>query len=518
MFKKRRSIFLIVVGILVAAFFLLGDRLSSGATAQLGYIQFMGVVVGVALIVLGMLTYFFPVAQWLTYYFVKNDAIDPSARAKQLVLLGSVFAFITSILYQVPEFSSLAAWPYTDWLINYSSGFTRRGLVGELVYAVSAYVSPQAFTASIAWLILGIVALGYLRLCLRASNALNATNILAALMMPTLLLFYFKDHQAFGRKETVGYLILLLHLWIVEKFIRKRVQHASPNLNYYYIWYGMVAVFILPATFFIHEVNFFLFLPAHAMITWSLLNQCSEAGLPGNVRKLILFYTPSFITYSGIFFLGRSSNAAAKTICMQWQEIGAIAPSSCPGAMAALPLTLQQAVSASLDMSLSHFLVSAFAIILFGVTTFYFVTEIIYSIAQNTNSEQESAYSFVYRGHALAMGINYMLVPFLFSIPVYIMGTDTGRWLAVTCTNYAMISMSMELNLIEYSLYTQSDNRSRRLPLAHSQFFTTIGKTTVWYYTETVILLVLIFFMQLPHTRIADPLLLLAEPLSGLLK
>src|SRR5919109_2416837 len=90
------------------------------------------------------------------------------SRVNTLILGVFIFFLSTKILYWLPRDifgDSLNLWVYTDWLIDYSSGLTRRGLAGELLYLASTLVRPYIFATLLSWLIFGVVVFGYLRLC-----------------------------------------------------------------------------------------------------------------------------------------------------------------------------------------------------------------------------------------------------------------------------------------------------------------------------------------------------------------
>ena len=62
-----------------------------------------------------------------------------------LILLVFIFFLTNQLLFWlVKDFFSngLNTWVYTDWLIDYSAGFVRRGLSGELIRAAAGFINP----------------------------------------------------------------------------------------------------------------------------------------------------------------------------------------------------------------------------------------------------------------------------------------------------------------------------------------------------------------------------------------
>lgn len=89
-------------------------------------------------------------------------------------------------VFQKDVSEGLSLWTYTDWLIDYSSGFVRRGLSGELIHIVSDYIHPQLFVAILAWVIFLSVVFGYAHLLSRSIKTLPAFLFAALLFLPVL--------------------------------------------------------------------------------------------------------------------------------------------------------------------------------------------------------------------------------------------------------------------------------------------------------------------------------------------
>src|SRR5262245_62298440 len=97
--------------------------------------------------------------------------VSSFSRVNILILGVYVFFLSTKIMYWLPRdllTDSLYSWVYTDWLIDYSSGFTRRGLAGGLLSVASIFVHPYILATFLSWLIFAAVVCGYLRLCIRS--------------------------------------------------------------------------------------------------------------------------------------------------------------------------------------------------------------------------------------------------------------------------------------------------------------------------------------------------------------
>ena len=49
--------------------------------------------------------------------------------------------FFFAIFFFLQKYNNLVEWTISEWLINYQGGFTRRGLIGEIVFQFSTFFS-----------------------------------------------------------------------------------------------------------------------------------------------------------------------------------------------------------------------------------------------------------------------------------------------------------------------------------------------------------------------------------------
>ena len=150
-----------------------------------------------------------------------------------LMLLVFSAAWIREFLYWLPKDArgaSLNYWAYTEWLIDYSQGFIRRGLSGEIWRLVPAAVSRLEFVAVLSWVLILLSAAGYIRLLARSWKAFHPLTLFGLLFLPSLFFFYLHDHDAIARKEILGYLTILLHLLVLESIFPLKTGSA-PSEN-----------------------------------------------------------------------------------------------------------------------------------------------------------------------------------------------------------------------------------------------------------------------------------------------
>ena len=102
---------------------------------------------------------------------VKYFLTQPRLILNSILLFVFSAAWIRDLLYWLPKDAfetSLNYWAYTDWLIDYSQGFIRRGLSGEIWRLVPAAVSPIELIAVFSWILILAIAFGYVRLLVRS--------------------------------------------------------------------------------------------------------------------------------------------------------------------------------------------------------------------------------------------------------------------------------------------------------------------------------------------------------------
>jgi hypothetical protein len=116
------------------------------------------------------------------------------------------------------------------------------------------------------------------------------------------------------------------------------------------------------------------------------------------------------------------------------------------------------------------------------------------------------------------MAVKYFFLPMLSSLPLYAMAGDSGRWFAVGCINYSMISLCKEINYVEFGIAKAYKSRlvtliekcrSWNKPLANQY--------EAWgFVSALLILLFVMFYIRLPHCCIRSAFL--AEPLRSLVR
>jgi hypothetical protein len=398
---------------------------------------------------------------------VNSFLARPRLILNSLLLFVFSAAWIHEFLYWLPKDAfgtSLNYWAYTDWLIDFSQGFIRRGLSGEIWRLVPAAVSPIEFVAVFSWILILAMAFGYVRLLARSRLTLHPLTLFGLLFLPSLFFFYLHDHDAIGRKEILGYVTVLLHLFVVEKSFPLGDSSALPdgNMRRYVMWLTPVAVILLPAIILVHEGNFLMFVPLHGMITLTVLRMKAPRDFKRAALWTGLLYLPAALSFGAVYLTGTSSYQTLLGICEKWAAAGALREGSCllppdklsgstlPGSF--IPMQWSLARAAYITRTIISMNWGAWILILptLGISLWYLVRQAVYSNLRSRSPQFFSPQSAL-RYSGLFFN-KYFLIPLLLSLPVYFTAYDYGRWFTVTCINFSMLAVSANLPCREFAL------------------------------------------------------------------
>jgi hypothetical protein len=446
---------------------------------------------------------------------IKSFLAQPRLIFNSLFLFIFSAAWIRELLYwfHTDAFgTSLNYWAYTDWLIDYSQGFIRRGLSGEIWWLVPAALLRLEFVTVLSWFLILAAAFGTVRLLARSWKTIHPLTLFGLLFLPSLFFFYLHDHDALARKEMLGYLTLLLHLLVIEKTFPLAGGSTPPdgNLRRYLLWLLLVSVILLPAIILVHEGNFLLFVPLHFMITLAVLQMHSLRSLRSSRtfwRAALwtgLLYLPAALTFGAVYLAGTPGYATLLGLCNKWLAAGALQDGSCvlppnqlsgstlPGSFNPMGWTLAQAAHYTLEIISMHLATWLLILPALGVCLWYLVRQALYSMLRARSGQPFSPraarrYTGVFFG-------KYFLIPLLFSLPVYFTAYDYGRWFTVTCINFVMLAVSLNLPCREFAhrkkeTAAESTDTDSRKHLDHRLVF----------YGVSILICILAVVLWLPH-------------------
>jgi hypothetical protein len=116
--------------------------------------------------------------------------------------------FILYSKHDVGNDSSLS-----DWLINYSGGFVRRGLIGQLVIEFSNFFSFKLRDSILIFQVFFFI-IYYFLVFLFLRKVTNNRLIVLTIFSPIFILYPIAEIEAFGRKETIIFLFVTLYFFL----------------------------------------------------------------------------------------------------------------------------------------------------------------------------------------------------------------------------------------------------------------------------------------------------------------
>jgi len=440
---------------------------------------------------------------------IKSLLTQPRLILNSLLLLVFSAAWIRAVLYWLPQDgrgTSLNYWAYTDWLIDYSQGFIRRGLAGEIWRLIPAAVSPLKFVAVFSWILILAVAFGYVRLLARSWKIYHPLTLFGLLFLPSLFFFYLHDHNAIARKEILGYVTVLLHLLIIEKSFPLGDGSALPegNSRRYVQWLIPVAVLLLPAIILTHEGNFLMFVPLHGMITLTVLRMEAPRKFKQAALWSGLLYLPAALAFGAVYLAGTPSHQTLLGICEKMLAAGALREDSCvlppdrlsgstlPGALIPMEWLLGKAVYITWTIIAMHWRAWIVMLPILGVSLWYLVRQAVYAMLRSRSPRPFSPQA-ARRYTGLFFG-KFFLIPLLFSLPVYFTAYDYGRWFTVTCINCALLAVSAHLPCWEFALRTQAAEGGSAAAASQAHL-----DNQLVFYGVSIVICILALVLWLPH-------------------
>jgi len=157
-----------------------------------------------------------------------------------------IFLFILSIFYLSSVYLSKTNNSLAEWVINYSGGFVRRGIIGEFISRISLYSKMPLRDIFLIFQI--IIYFFYYILIYWLIHPIKKNYLVyIAIFSPVFFSFGLYELEALGRKEILMYIFFILNFYFFYKF---------KNINVVYI-FSYLSLTILMLS---HEAVIFYFL------------------------------------------------------------------------------------------------------------------------------------------------------------------------------------------------------------------------------------------------------------------
>jgi hypothetical protein len=318
------------------------------------------------------------------------------------------FLFICFIYNSVQIFqyaSDKYAYQYGDWLINYSNGFVRRGLGGEIIYYFS-YFFNKNIQISYFFILIILLSIFYYK----SFTLINKINlnffILILFFSPFLFLFFTLNHKAGIRKEILLYIYFL---FLINSLFKSYIK----NIEWKYILF-------FPILLLIHEGLFF-FSPFIILVFLSVIDKNNYKKI---FFQLIIFILLIFFILMLIFFFKGDLN----TINIICDSLKQYAYNNCKntGAISWLAVDANSYINQTINIHDSRGYFYWLVNVIYGFFPFIFF------FLSNSFFFNKKIYLLNFFNTKIINLINiFIIILVLFLFPLFLLAIDWGRWFSI---------------------------------------------------------------------------------------
>jgi hypothetical protein len=311
------------------------------------------------------------------------------------IFLISVFSYV----FYFSLTNIVNYWTYSEIHINYSLGFTKRGLLGSIMlYLESIGISKKIFFSIIFYLL----TLFNIYLFLNLINRFKKNHIFFFIFFslnPALLLFSFYDLGGYARTEIFGISVCLLHALLAQSFYYHKTDTQK------YLKLSFIIIYPLSfATILIHELNI-LFLSFHFFTTFLILKKNKFKEIE-NFKYLIIL---NLIFIFFIIFL-LLTHPFTKEFAKKLYDNLPNKDGTSFWIWESIALSFSERINTQIiDMS-GSILLYLFILLFYIAPIFFFLT---------ITSEKNKFY---------LINIIFSIIPFIF---LFFIGIDWGRWIHI---------------------------------------------------------------------------------------
>ncbi|NEO84102.1 MAG: hypothetical protein F6J87_07590 [Spirulina sp. SIO3F2] len=390
-------------------------------------------------------------------------SLNQNCTIKYVVLL--LFTAIYCLfLFDNIQAQNFGWYNYTEWFVNYSGGFIRRGLPGQalLILAQNGIITPFRAAFALGYFGILLVTALYLWQLIRNMRRQTVLSLIALLFLPVLPLFLLTIP---GKKEIFGFLLVALNLKLVgDRIVQLKAQQLSElndsdwqtverkySLQILFIFNALAIPLILS-----HEAIFFLSLPVNIAISYVFLSM--RNGRQVAAFKALLLYIPTYLIFL-LCFIGKGDSATTAAICESWKSLELMDCDASSGSW----LFIGHSWASHTFHFNKHILEHRSYLFYFiaGIINLFFVicTSLKTLLSHPGILGVSATVKQKYLNGFLA---RYLWLPLIVSIPLYLLGWDWGRWLSAVLLNYAFCALSPQLAQLEWARVNRNQQSSDR--------------------------------------------------------
>ncbi|MBR8832076.1 MAG: hypothetical protein Cpurp_12820 [Chlorogloea purpurea SAG 13.99] len=448
-----------------------------------------------------------------------------------------IFAFSIVNAWIIRE--ALSKYVFDEWLINYSHGFVRRGLVGTFLMFIhdKFYISIDGIRKIIlhfSYIIYCIFSIIYITKVNNLKKQLSLENLVVFLFLPCLIVFPIRDLNIIGRKDFFFLFGLAVNLFFVTRYVMTlkasseiiSSQEDSPisnkEINKYcyslFIWFNLLSI----PTALIHEAIIFLGIPLNMMITGSLVS--SKLTKRKSINLTLAIYLPTILV-AVLCMLARGNEEIAVGICNSWHKYSTIATKFSSDCITELPNTLKFFNISNTSVIkmviknnirgnnglvfLSWLLVFSLNVVILIRASYTLIKNSVEKFNQKLSREESPIYEYPVNFNDVftIFSFKYLFIPFIFSLILYVSALDWGRWFFIISVSYALCVLSPSLLELEiYSFYRKQKRLRWLYPIysTYSQVIICLNTLNekIFRPIYLFILIYTILMIRIPHYRI----------------
>ena len=337
--------------------------------------------------------------------------INKNLTPQQAIMFGFVFNFFCYfiMILRAVNGSAKKDWGYSEFLLNYSEGFIRRGLPGTVLQTINKFfgLDPYLFLTAVLSITLLLILLIFYYLL--NSTKVTASTIIFLSSNPLLLNAPFLSVTMF-RKDWLIILGLMVHAYFARLVLFEKISTVKYIMFLFFlIIYSQLAILSHEITFLFVFVHFFLI---------RNIRQCFSNFELKFIKKLYIFF---FVIQLGTFLyliMNHGASDQAEKIAQSvstYTEIGSI------NAILSFGSSSSQVLSGGLN--LANFLDNSLNYSIWFFIGPYLIFRVLKPKHMRT-----------------------LLVPLLSTLPVLtlfiLIGGDWGRWLTLLCFTFFIILVS----------------------------------------------------------------------------
>ncbi len=309
-----------------------------------------------------------------------------------------ILAFIFQILKFYTFYEEYSDWQYADWLINYQGGFIRRGLIGELLLQIHHFLSINLDILVFCFVVFLYSIL--LILLIKSVKYLETSKIDTLIFLsPGFFLYPIMNSEVIGRKEILLFVILGSFVFL-EKYLKDK----------YLLLITLISILVISLTH-----TGLLFYSQYLVFLYFLISLSRNKEISFSEILIIAIYLLVLFLF---LFSSESSKSQVLEICNSVKDF---VKNDCVnrGQFFWLyrPMTEYFDVKLTLDLE-SNFLIYSLSLFL----VFVFISiKLYFSKFKSENNFLDVLNPFV-----------IFLLLFVFTIPIYIVGIDWGRYISMS--------------------------------------------------------------------------------------